>query len=253
MITNACSALVSALHPSPNIERRIDVSRPDILLLHYTGMHSCAKAIGWLANPQSKVSCHYVIDVDGRITQMVAEADRAWHAGAGTWQGHADVNSRSIGIEIHNCGHDQGYPAFPAAQMAAVLALSRDIVSRWSMPPQSVLAHSDIAPTRKIDPGEKFDWAGLATAGIGHWVEPCAIDAFDEGLGFAATGAVVAEAQRQLAGYGYGVGLSGTIDPSTAIVLRAFQRHFRPARIDGRLDRSTFDTLSRLLAALPQS
>lgn len=251
MITNACSALVSALHPSPNIERRIDVSRPDILLLHYTGMHSCAKAIGWLANPQSKVSCHYVIDVDGRITQMVAEADRAWHAGAGTWQGHADVNSRSIGIEIHNCGHDQGYPAFPAAQMAAVLALSRDIVSRWSMPPQSVLAHSDIAPTRKIDPGEKFDWAWLAREGVGLWVEPIPIDPFDEGLGLDARGSVVGDVQRQLSAYGYGIAETGVLDAASMIIVRAFQRHFRPSRIDGRLDRSTWETLARLRAALP--
>ena len=253
MIATADTKLVSALHPSPNIGSRKGVTGPDILLLHYTGMHNCAKAIGWLANPQSKVSCHYVIDVDGHITQMVAEAHRAWHAGAGSWQGHTDINSRSIGIEIHNPGHDQGYPAFPAAQMAAVVALSQDIIVRWSMPPRHVLAHSDIAPSRKIDPGEKFDWAGLAAAGIGHWVQPCAIDAFDDGFGSAANDPLVRETQTKLAAYGYGIETSGFIDPPTTIVLRAFQRHFRPTKVDGRLDRSTRDTLDRLLAALPQA
>jgi N-acetylmuramoyl-L-alanine amidase len=242
---------VGSLHPSPNFGERKDGVPPDILLLHYTGMHSCARAIGWLSTPKSNVSCHYVIDTDGAITQMVQEQDRAWHAGAGSWQGHTDINSRSIGIEIHNPGHDQGYPEFQDAQMDAVIALSRDIIARNAIPAAHVLAHSDIAPARKIDPGEKLDWARLAAAGIGHWVEPSPIDPFDEGLGRDATEALVGDVQRQLAAYGFGIMASGVLDAPSMIVVRAFQRHFRPARVDGRLDRSTCDTLARLLAARP--
>ncbi len=253
LIAKACSALVADLSPSPNFGPRRHVEPPDILLLHYTGMYVCRKAIGWLADPQSNVSCHYVIDTDGRITQMVAEDQRAWHAGAGSWAGHTDINSRSIGIEIHNPGHDQGYPEFPPAQMRAVAALSREIVQRWRMPARQVLAHSDIAPSRKIDPGEKFDWAWLAREGVGTWVEPAPIDPFDKGLGPDACGPVVHEFQRQLARYGYGIELTGTIDRQTTLVLRAFQRHFRPSRVDGRMDLSTAATLARLLDAVATS
>ena len=252
MIT-ADSKLVTSVHPSPNFGERKDVAGPDIMLLHYTGMHSCQKAIGWLANPKSGVSCHYVIDTDGAITQMVPEIDRAWHAGAGSWQGHADINSRSIGIEIHNPGHDQGYPEFPPAQMQAVTALCQDIIARNAIRAAQVLAHSDIAPARKIDPGEKFDWPSLAAAGIGHWVAPAPGDPFDEGLRHGSNDDIVGETQRQLAAFGYGIETTGTLDAATMIVLRAFQRHFRPARVDGRLDRSTRVTLQKLLAALPFS
>ena len=150
-----------------------------MLILHYTGMPSCEDAIRCLASPQSGVSCHYVVDEDGAITQMVPEAFRAWHAGVSYWQGIEDINSCSIGIEIHNPGHDGAYPDFPDAQMAAVEALCLDIVDRNGIPPRRVLAHSDVAPRRKIDPGEKFDWAKLAQAGIGHWVEPADITCGD--------------------------------------------------------------------------
>ena len=246
MIT-ADTHLVTALYPSPNFGERRGVARPDILLLHYTGMQSCERAIWWLANPQANVSCHYVVDCDGRITQMVAEADRAWHAGAGTWQGYTDINSRSIGIEIHNPGHDMGYPEFPEAQMQAVVAIGRDIVTRHGIPAAHVLAHSDIAPSRKIDPGEKFDWQRLAAAGVGHWVAPVPVDPFDEGLGLGASDRLVAGTQLQLAVYGYGIATSGILDAASMTVLRAFQRRFRPARIDGRLDRSTGETLARVV------
>lgn len=240
------SPLVGALHPSPNFEPRRQGMRPDILLLHYTGMESCAAAIDWLARPESKVSCHYVVDTDGTITQMVAEEMRAWHAGAGAWGETTDVNSASIGIEIHNPGHDHGYPDFPDAQMAAVTALSLEIVTRWRIPKPRVLAHSDTAPSRKIDPGEKFDWAALARAGVGLWVEPVPPDAT------AATAArpvrrTIAAAQRLLASYGYAIDETGEMDRHTAIVVRAFQRHFRPAQVDGHLDASTVKTLRRLV------
>ncbi len=157
----ADTSLVTDLHPSPNHERRRADVTPSLLILHYTGVATCAKAIDWLARPESKVSCHYVVDDTGRITQMVPEAMRAWHAGLSYWAGQSDLNSASIGIEIHNPGHEAGYPDFPAEQMQAVIALCRDVVDRHRMRPERVLAHSDIAPVRKKDPGEKFDWAKL--------------------------------------------------------------------------------------------
>lgn len=243
------SPFVSQLVPSPNFGDRRDGMRPDMLILHYTGMPSCEEAIRCLASPQSGVSCHYVVDEDGAITQMAPEDVRAWHAGASHWQGREDINSCSIGIEIHNPGHDGGYPDFPNEQMAAVEALCRDIIDRNGIAPARVLAHSDVAPRRKIDPGEKFDWARLALAGIGHWVEPAEITCGDAiVLGDAGDG--VMTLQRNLRAYGYGIDLTGAFDEHTEIVVSAFQRHFRPALVDGRADRSTVETLRALLAAL---
>lgn len=246
----ADTALPCALHPSPNIEPRKGRSAPDMLLLHYTGMMSAAKAVEWLADPNSNVSCHYVIDGEGNITQMVCEDMRAWHAGVSRWAGETDINSRSIGIEIHNPGHELGYPDFPEAQMQAVEALALDIVTRRRIPPERVLAHSDVAPARKLDPGEKFDWARLARAGVGHWVEPAALKTGDAGIGPGYAGPLIYEVQDLLRRYGYGIAPSGHHDPPTDAVVRAFQRHFRPARVDGRIDQSTISTLERLLAAL---
>jgi N-acetylmuramoyl-L-alanine amidase len=240
------SALVTALHPSPNVGERRKGTRARLVVLHYTGMASAEKAIHWLAHPESNVSCHYVIDEAGAITQMVAETSRAWHAGASHWAGETDVNSVSIGIEIQNPGHDRGYPDFPGAQMQAVAALCRDIAQRRGIPPEGMLAHSDVAPGRKIDPGEKFDWAWLARAGVGHWVEPAA-----PGADLAPKSEAIAETQALLNRYGYDVAVTGKLDERTSIIVRAFQLHFRPARADGRLDAGTLDTATRLLAALP--
>ena len=248
MILEPDSGLVDALHPSPNVEERRDGCRPDMVVLHYTGMSSAEKAIGWLANPQSKVSCHYVIDEAGRITQMVAECARAWHAGASCWKGASDLNSLSIGIEIQNPGHEHGYPAFPPAQMQAVAALCRDISERWSVRPERILAHSDIAPGRKIDPGEKFDWAYLAARGVGHWVEPAAL--VDWAMSDASSS--IDEALELMRTYGYGIDNPGR-DDWNSVLLRTFQMHFRPLLADGRLDTGTLDTLRRLVAALPAS
>jgi N-acetylmuramoyl-L-alanine amidase len=243
------SPLVSHIAPSPNFGERRGRLRPDMLILHYTGMPSCEAAIRWLASPQSGVSCHYVVDELGAITQMAPEAFRAWHAGVSHWQGVEDINSCSIGIEIHNPGHDGGCPDFPHAQMAAVEALCLDIVRRNGVPPRRVLAHSDVAPRRKIDPGEKFDWRRLALAGIGHWVEPAALTGearFEPGD----AGDGVMMLQRNLRAYGYGIDATGAFDEDTRIVVSAFQRHFRPALVDGRADRSTVETLDALLEAL---
>ncbi len=245
--------LVDAIHPSPNIGPRRGVCRPDMLLLHYTGMGSCQGAIEWLSNPQSQVSCHYVIDCDGRVTQLVSETMRAWHAGVSYWAGETDINSRSIGFEIHNRGHNDGYPDFPEAQMTAVTALAWDCISRWGIPAQRVLAHSDVAPERKDDPGEKFDWARLASYGVGHWVAPAPVISgrlrrSDAKRG--CSGRHVAETQRLLADYGYRVPQSGSLDEATKKVVVAFQRHFRPALVDGLIDHSTLETLKRLIASL---
>jgi len=249
-IARADSPLVAALHPSPNFGVRKSGARPSILILHYTGVASTDAAISWLADPSSEVSCHYVIDEAGRITQMVAEADRAWHAGAGAWAGETDINSHSIGIEIQNVGHVAGYPDFPPLQIAAVIALARDIVARHDILPERVLAHSDVAPARKIDPGEKFPWDVLAAAGIGHWVPPHPLAHEDEGLALGSVDPRVREMQAALAAYGYGLDVTGVLDVATEFAVMAFQRHFRPARVDGRIDRSTLATLHMLRGAL---
>jgi N-acetylmuramoyl-L-alanine amidase len=243
------SQLVGAVHASPNRGIRNRGLTPSILVMHYTGMASAAKAIDWLARPEAQVSCHYVIDVDGRITQMVPEALRAWHAGLSFWAGETDVNSASIGIEIQNPGHADGYHPFPRAQMRAVRDLARDIATRHGIAPERVLGHSDIAPLRKIDPGEKFDWRWLAHAGVGHWVPPAAIAA-EAAQPSAADPALDGAARSMLAAYGYGVGVPGVSGPDLAPVVAAFQRHFRPRRVDGIVDRSTIATLERLLDAL---
>lgn len=245
------SALVHEVRMSPSVEPRRNGLRPSILLLHYTGLESMAKAIEWLCLAGSGVSCHYGIDVDGRITQMVAEEGRAWHAGESLWAGESDINSASIGIEIHNPGHAHGYPDFAEAQMQAVEQLCRDIVARHDIRPERVLAHSDVAPVRKKDPGEKFPWARLAQAGIGHWVAPAPVIAADTGLGVGAAEPRIAAFQVALRRYGYGIDPTGVFDERTAFIVAAFQRHFRPERVDGRMDRSTVATLERLLAALP--
>jgi N-acetylmuramoyl-L-alanine amidase len=235
--------------PSPGTGERRDGKRPDILLLHYTGMASAEAACRRLCDPDSGVSCHYLVDEHGGIVQMVEEDMRAWHAGQSFWHGERDINSRSIGIEIHNRGHEADYPDFPEAQMAAVIALCRDILGRHAIAPERVLAHSDIAPRRKLDPGEKFDWRRLHEAGIGHWVEPEPVGE-DTGLGQGDEGNAVLALQRDLAAYGYDAPQSGTFDAATAATVTAFQRHFRPARVDGRADRSTCVTLGRLLQGL---
>ncbi|MCB1520635.1 MAG: N-acetylmuramoyl-L-alanine amidase [Hyphomicrobiaceae bacterium] len=244
----ADSRCVDRIVVSPNIEPRVGGRRPDLLLLHYTGMENAAKAIDWLSRPESKVSCHYVVAEDGAVTQMVPEALRAWHAGLSHWAGETDINSCSIGIEIQNPGHALGYPPFPPRQMRAIEALSADIVGRHAIPPGRVLAHSDVAPARKIDPGEAFDWQRLARAGVGRWVEPEPADAADPGLALGARSEMVAEAQWLMRRYGYGAEVTGFLDQPTAFIVRAVQLHWRPARVDCRLDRSTLETLRRLVA-----
>ena len=242
------SALAQRFVLAPCIGPRLLPCTPDLLILHYTGMESAERACAWLCNPASRVSCHYLVDEQGIITQMAGEEMRAWHAGKSSWEGETDSNSRSVGIEIHNPGHSLGYPHFPTEQMKAVIKLCRDIVARHGISPRHVLAHSDVAPLRKIDPGEKFDWAWLSREGIGHWVPPAVIGS-GQFFQLGDRGQPIGALQSMLALYGYGIEISGEFDKTTQLVVKAFQRHFRQARVDGVADRSTIDTLHRLLAS----
>ena len=240
------SRLARQVRPSPNHDERMFPA--DILLLHYTGMTSTAGAIERLCDSAAKVSSHYVVEEDGNVLQLVPEARRAWHAGLSSWDGESDINSRSIGIEIANPGHSYGYPDFPESQIAAVIALCRDIAKRRRIRAERVLAHSDVAPQRKLDPGEKFPWARLHRAGVGAWVTPSPIRP-STGLGPGDRGPTVAELQAALRRYGYGIEVTGVYDDLTGAVATAFQRHFRADRIDGRADPSTIETLRALLTA----
>ena len=220
--------------PSANHGERL---RPiSMLVLHYTGMPTASSALDLLRGPQAQVSAHYFVEEDGGVLQLVPEARRAWHAGKSFWAGETDVNSASIGVEIVHPGHDDPRP-YPARQIAAVAALARDICERRGIAKERVLAHSDIAVTRKVDPGEFFPWDALAFEDVGHYVAPAPIVG-DEAL------------QAMLALYGYGIELTGVYDAPTRAVVAAFQRHFRPRRIDGRADASTRATLENLLNAL---
>lgn len=218
--------------PSPNYEpRRSPVV--DMLVIHYTGMPSAADALRRLCDADAKVSAHYVVEEDGRILALVPEDMRAWHAGSSSWRGETDVNSRSIGVEIVNPGHEFGYRPFTEPQIRAVIGLCGRILARHPIPPRNVVGHSDIAPTRKADPGELFPWERLKRYGIGLWP-------FD--------GDETAEVPpdklvRMLGRYGY-----DTTDPKAAIT--AFQRHFRPQCVDGRPDPGTAGRLARLLGGL---
>ncbi|NLH83012.1 MAG: N-acetylmuramoyl-L-alanine amidase [Phyllobacteriaceae bacterium] len=269
------AAGVAVTRPSPNHgERRGRWAEtgPDLLLLHYTGMPAgrgmsmAERAIRWLTNPVSEVSAHYVVGEDGTITQLVSESRRAWHAGRSSWAGETDVNSASIGIEIAHPGHwwdlagmpdrdptlppetHPGYGDFPERQIAAVIALARDVVARHRIPADRVLAHSDVAPGRKRDPGEKFPWKRLAEAGVGLWVRPVQIEeASGRVFAFGEHSPPVAALQALLAARGYGVAVTGEFDATTRDVVEAFQRHHRPARVDGVADPSTLATLRNLL------
>jgi len=223
--------------PSPNFDsRRCPVS---LLILHYTNMPSAEQALARLCDPASKVSAHYLIDRQGQITQMVDEGARAWHAGVAHWAGLDDVNSASIGIELDHVGHVDGHmAAYPPLQMAALVDLSRDIISRHPIAPAGVLGHSDVAPMRKIDPGEALDWRQLAAQGVGLWADNVPVENVDT-LTLNTKGPAVAALQKTLAAYGYGVVQDGVYGPHTQAIVRAFQRHFRAQKIDGAADGQT--------------
>ncbi|WP_279477542.1 N-acetylmuramoyl-L-alanine amidase [Aureimonas sp. SK2] len=245
------SSVVGEIVASPFHDERRDGALPDILLLHYTGMTTGEAALSRLTGEGSEVSAHYLVEEDGRVIQLVPETRRAWHAGVSCWRGRSDLNSRSIGIEIVNPGHAHGYRAFPPIQIAAVIELCRDCVARWTIPAQNVLAHSDVAPDRKEDPGELFPWDQLFRAGVGHWTEPArAIGGRYLTLGD--RGQPVEAYQGLLAAYGYCQKIDGTFDEATRFNTFAFQRHFRQGRVDGVADMGTITTLHRLLTSLPR-
>ncbi|MEY4880478.1 MAG: hypothetical protein RJB62_1947 [Pseudomonadota bacterium] len=222
--------------PSPNYDLRPGPA--DILLIHYTGMQTGAAAVARLCDPDARVSSHYTVDEDGTIYRHVAEEHRAWHAGVSYWAGATDINARAIGIEIVNPGHEFGYRPFPEMQIDAVIALSKDILSRHPIPPERVIGHSDVAPARKADPGELFPWKRLASEGIGLWSEARDLvlpGSFEAGL--------------RVFGYGMEPEANATIEQATI----AFQRHFRPSRIDGIADSECRAILAALLHALPHA
>lgn len=211
--------------PSPNFGERKGNGPVDILVLHYTDTKSARDALEILTDPAKEVSAHYLIDEDGAVYRLVDEDKRAWHAGLSFWRGDRDVNSRSIGIELQNPGERFGYRAFPDPQMMALTALCRGITARWPIPPRNVIGHSDIACDRKRDPGHLFDWRGLAREGFGLWPEPAEADAADLPV--------------LLAEIGY--------DPECERAVEAFQRHYRPSRIDNRADEETAALAAGLL------
>jgi N-acetylmuramoyl-L-alanine amidase len=230
-------------HPSPNFDaRQTPISH---IILHYTDMPDCAAALARLCEPAAKVSAHYLIRRDGHIFQLVDEAQRAWHAGFSFWRGAADMNSASIGIELDYDGPNAAgqMPPYPKAQMQALIALLGEIVPRHGLNPHNILGHSDIAPARKIDPGEAFDWAALAQVGFGLWLPDVKIeDVPPLGAGSSedkGEDKAVAPLQKALAAIGYQLEASGTYDAQTETVVAAFQRHFRPANINGIADAET--------------
>jgi len=217
--------------PSPNFDARDDTTI-DMLVLHYTGMHRVDDALQRLCDAAAEVSAHYLIDEDGTTHRLVPEDQRAWHAGVAYWRGHTNINARSIGIELVNPGHEHGYRAFPEVQTEAALALCVDILARHDIPARNVVGHSDVAPQRKTDPGEFFDWLRFADAGVGLWAnEADMIDGSPENIA------------RLLSEYGY------EVEDGLATV-KAFQRHFRPERVNGRVDGPTLRRLQGLVDTL---
>ena len=236
------------IRPSPNFNDRPPGAQVKYLILHYTGMATGAAALERLCDAAAQVSAHYLIEEDGQVFSLVPEDKRAWHAGVAGWDGDRDINSLSIGIELVNPGHDSpgyvgDYRPFPEAQMAALTELCGQILSRHQIAPWHVLGHSDVAPDRKQDPGELFDWPGLAADGIGLWPPE------ELGSGAGDFSGDVAIVQQKLADYGYQIAQTGRLDRQTKSVMRAFQQHFRPADVGGTFDQECCDLLERLLRA----
>ena len=233
--------------PSPNFDSRR--SPPDMLVLHYTGMQTGEAALTRLCDPNAEVSAHYLVHEDGRIARLVAEERRAWHAGRGSWQGETDCNAASIGIEIVNPGHEFGYRDFPDRQVDAVISLISDIRTRWTIPDARIIGHSDLAPERKQDPGERFPWKRLAAVGHGLWFEPASerIAALGAPLGPGDEGLGVIVLRAGLHRLGYALQPGGEYDAATKATVEAFQRHWRPAQVDGVADGETRATLMGVL------
>ena len=229
--------------PSPNFDQRR--APPDMVVVHYTGMRTGAEALARLCDPEAKVSAHYLIEEDGRVFQLVPEERRAWHAGVSFWKGERDVNAVSIGIELVNPGHAFGYADFPEMQIEALIGLLDAVRARWTIPNARILGHSDVAPDRKVDPGERFPWKRLALDGHGLWAEPDAAPGAPLALGD--EGAGVFALQAGLTRLGFDSAPSGQYDDHTETIVKAFQRHWRPEGVDGVADGETRARLVRLL------
>jgi len=234
-------------HASPNFDSRPPGVGVDMIVLHYTDMETAEGALSRLCDKDAAVSAHYLIAEDGRIWQMVEEEKRAWHAGESHWRGVSSMNANSIGIEIANRGHAHGYPDFPEVQMEAVLELCRSVKARHAVPDRNIVAHSDIAFLRKIDPGEKFDWAWLARQGVGVYpFEARPIAGSD--LKREDSGTQVMKLQQSLANWGYGLKIDGRFGEKTEACVTAFQRHYRPDGVTGVWDGECAGRLSMLHA-----
>jgi N-acetylmuramoyl-L-alanine amidase len=229
---------------SPNHDHRNALI--DMIVLHYTGMKDCASALDRLCSSTSKVSGHYLIDEDGTIYALVDEARRAWHAGVASWHGETDINSCSIGIELVNPGHEFGYCTFPDAQMKALERLCVDLMERHDISAARVLGHADVAPSRKQDPGELFDWSRLAALGLAVLPEPVEVSSTTIREGDA--GGEVLALQVALGSIGYGIVGDSRYGVATTAVVKAFQRHYRPAAVDGVADPETRAMLAGLVS-----
>lgn len=233
--------------PSPNHDRR--TLPVDMLLLHYTGMKTGREALERMRDPQAAVSAHYLVEEDGRIFQLVEETRRAYHAGVSNWRGQTDTNSRSIGIEIVNPGHEWGYRGFSEPQIKAVIDLSQQILSRHKIPARHVLGHSDVAPERKCDPGELFPWERLAQNDVG--IEPPVIESEGRLLtSVDGENEVSEQAQILLARIGYAVPITGQWDHVSMTSMTAFQRHFYPIRLDGQVDEGGLKALEKVIEVM---
>jgi N-acetylmuramoyl-L-alanine amidase len=260
--------------PSPNFDERTRPIR--FIVLHYTGMQSEHAALRILTDPaptrstyqndlpsspqaaealpdaMSRVSSHYLALEDGTMHQLVDEAKRAWHAGRGFWDGETDMNSASIGIEIANGGHDFGLPEFAEPQIVAVMTLVGQIMKRHGLDKHHVIGHSDLAPSRKPDPGEKFPWQRLAQAGLSIWPAPALEDGDQRPLFDQADmmDRGIAAVQTGLGTIGYGITVNGILDEQTRAVLTAFQSRFRPSKVDGMIDVETLSLVGRVASIL---
>ena len=221
--------LTPAEFSSPNFNDRPKDIVPNILVIHYTGMQSLDQALQRLMSSNSQVSAHYLISRKGEIFKLVSEEKRAWHAGVSYWRGETDINSYSIGIELENPGHEFGYSKFPKSQMSVLTELCVELINKYSISPENIVGHSDIAPRRKKDPGELFDWKSLAKKGVGLWPEPILNKITLESF------------EKSLNDFGYEI-----VDLRSTIT--AFQRHYLPDKVSGISDATTQKTLATLLS-----
>ncbi len=233
--------------PSPNFNDRVNGAPIDMLVLHYTGMKTAQEALDRMRDEDSEVSAHYMVDEKGKIYQLVDEKKRAWHAGISHWRGRNQLNDYSIGVEIVNPGHEFGYVPFPENQMYSVVDLCVDMVKRYKIKPHNVVGHSDIAPDRKQDPGELFDWKSLAKQGVGLWPDKDYEYQVEAVLEIGKSNKQVEKLQRDLGKLGYKITADGYFGVQTSYVVEAFQRHFAQARLDGAWDGNMQYILNNLI------